>query len=94
MLESYVHHYSSKYEIMSYSYSLTKCIGAVVDRNAGFANYDEVLADAIAKEKQLNLNNTSEIICFLGSHGYIGRKSFKNVDSIIALARKKNEKGM
>jgi hypothetical protein len=94
LLESYVHHYSSKYEIMSYSYSLSKSIGAVVDRNAGFANYDEVLAEAIAKEKRLNLNNTSEIINYLGNQGYIGRKSLKNVDSIIALARIKNEKGM
>lgn len=91
LLDSYVRNYSNKFVVMSSSFSVNKCIGAVVKKATVFSNYDELLADAVANAPSINVNDTTEVIQYLYNCRYIGSRRLKTVEVIVNIARRKQQ---
>jgi len=89
LLESYIINYSERFRIMSNSYSITKCIGAVVDKSFNYTDYDNLLADVLLNNNALNINDTEDIIEYLYSSGYLAKRRLKSIDNVIEIAKRK-----
>lgn len=85
LLEHYVAAVSKKFTLMHSSYAKYGAYGAIVRRDADLAEFDDVLADVLAKtdaplEKKACL-------AFLTEHGYIAKKKLSKMDEILSKAK-------
>ncbi len=93
LLKSIIENYCPKYNIFSISQSFTKPIGAVVHRDAGFKNYDEILEDVIVVRNKTNpFRSVKEAIEYLYEQGFLAKKRYKNINQVFNRAKYKNIK--
>lgn len=89
LLESYVRRFSEKYRFEVLSVNSKNC-GAIV-RNSCDKNYREIMTDAVAKS-DVKLSK-KEVLEFLYSSGYIGKRSLSSIDAILSQAKIIRERG-
>lgn len=83
LLESYVFGFSKHFKLMHNNFGMSNAIGAIVRLNSTHA-YDDVMADALAKNGNLS---QQEAIEYLYDEGFIGQRRLGNVSEIIKKAR-------
>lgn len=85
LLESYLRNYSNEFELFNHGLCETKVVGAVVKRKCQFNSLDDVLVDAVAKSKcRLEKDDALEFLC---EQGYIARRKYSSINSVIDKAR-------
>ena len=85
LLENYLAFHSERYKLLHTGYNINTVVGAVVRRSAGINDYDELLAMVIANSV-VSLKKEAAL-SYLVDQGYIGRRSYKNIESILINAR-------
>ena len=90
LLESIIENYCYGYEVIDFSRSVTKPIGVIVSKMAGFKNLDEILIDALAKHNRYHpFQSSKEALEYLYNNAYIAQKKYKNFEMIFSLAKQK-----
>lgn len=87
LLESYAKWYSGAYKSMGSSYSVNKCIGAIVKKTSLFSDYDQILSDVIANEAEVNLGDNNDVLNFLYDSGFIAKRRMSSIDQITSRAK-------
>ena len=91
LLEQYVDFYSEKFCLMHGSYNKHCAVGAIVRKSAGFASFDDLIADVLARSG-IPLY-PSQALDYLVERGYIARRSYAGIEALIISARaKRNQK--
>lgn len=85
LLENYLAFHSKRFSLMHTGYNRNCVTGAMVRRSSTISNYDELITKAIA-DSQVSLVK-SEALSFLYDRGYIGRRTYQGVDSLLIKAR-------
>ena len=95
LLESYVNCISEKFHLMHARFNDTDIVGAMVRKESGFSDYDEVMADVLAKNKAWS--NKEEALEYLVTEGYLARNRYAKIDKVIkraeAIRREPIDKG-
>lgn len=89
-LESYLAHYSERYCLMHNGYGQNVAVGAMVKRDRQYADFDELVTDILA-ECGAELQK-KDALDYLYDNGYIARRSYNNIESILINARAKRNK--
>lgn len=85
LLENYLAFHSKQFKLMHTRFNIDCVIGAVVKKSSGIQEYDDLVTRAIAVSGvPLNKSNA---LSFLYERGYIGRRSYQGIDSLIIKAR-------
>lgn len=92
LLESYVAFYSKKYKLLHGGYNLTRAVGAIVKKNAGYDNFDDLLVDVLTRSNiPLEKRSALELLV---QDGYIARRSYQKIEELLIRATaKRNKKG-
>ena len=85
LLENYLSFHSEQFELMHTGYNQNCVVGAMVRRSSGIKNYDELITRAIAAS-EVPLKK-SDALSFLYKKGYVGRRTYKGIDSLLIKAR-------
>lgn len=92
LLECYVAFYSERYSLVHGMYNRNCAVGAIVKKNAGYTNFDDLIVDVIADSDILL--RKKEVLDFLVRSGYIARRSYANINELIIRANaQRNSKG-
>lgn len=93
LLESIIESYCYGYEVIDCSRSVTKPTGVIVNKRAGFKNYDEILVDVLAQQdKYYPLESGEDALGYLFNNGYIAQRRYKNFDMIFLLVKQKTQR--
>ena len=92
LLESYVFNHSEQYKLIHNTFNENVCVGAIVKKNSDIKNTDELFADVLANSSIiLNSENALNYLC---NEGFLARRNYKGIDSIIIKAQElRNKKG-
>ncbi|MBR3622337.1 MAG: DUF4357 domain-containing protein [Selenomonadaceae bacterium] len=90
LLESYVHIVSQKFKLMHTGFLQNEVTGAMVKRNAPFRDYDDLLADALSKDK--NWATEEDALEFLVNEGYLARNRYSKIGEICRKAKEIRKK--
>lgn len=92
LLESYLMYFSKEYALCNNGKSLNNVAGALVKRNSGFDEFEDVCADVLANGYiELTKNKALD---YLGELNLLTRKSYAGIDKAIAKAKQiRNRKG-
>lgn len=92
LLESYVFNHSEQYKLIHNTFNENVCVGAIVKKNSDINNTDELFADVLANSSIiLNSENALNYLC---NEGFLARRNYKGIDSIIIKAQElRNKKG-
>lgn len=85
LLENYLSFHSKRFTLLHTGYNINTVVGAVVKRTSGINDYDDLLARVMA-DSTVPLKKESAL-SYLVEHGYIGRRSYKNIETILINAR-------
>ncbi len=92
LLENYLSFHSEQYKLFHTGYNIKTVVGAVVKRSSRINDFDELLTRVIA-DSNVSLKK-DPALTYLAKNGYIGRRSYKNIESILINARAiRNGKG-
>ena len=84
LLEHYVAAYSEKFCLMHVGFNATKCVGAIVKRNAGIESFDDFIVNALASScVQLKKQPALQYLC---DEGYIARRIYNNIEELLIKA--------
>jgi tetratricopeptide (TPR) repeat protein len=90
LLESIIENYCYGYEVIDCSRSITKSIGVIVSKMAGFKNFNEILIDVIAEhDKYHPFQSSKDALEYLYDNAYIAQKRYNNFEVIFSLAKQK-----
>ena len=90
LLESIIENYCYGYEVIDCSRSVTKSIGVIVSKMAGFKNFNEILIDVIAEhDKYHPFQSSKDALEYLYDNAYIAQKRYNNFEVIFSLAKQK-----
>lgn len=90
LLESFIENYCYGYKIIDCSRSVTKPIGVIVSKMAGFKNFDEILIDALAEQDKFHpFQSIKDALKYLYDNAFIAQKKYKNFEMIYSLAKQK-----
>lgn len=79
--------YSQQYQLFHIGFNAEKCVGAIVKRNSGIKDFNDLIIDLLAKSKiVLNKENALQ---YLKEKGYIARKKYSGIENILIHARAK-----
>ncbi len=90
LLESYVAFYSKKYKLLHGAYNLTCAVGAIVKKDAGYDDFDDLLVDILARSR-IPLEKASALD-LLVQEGYIARRSYQKIEEILIRAKAQRNK--
>lgn len=91
LLEQYVAFFSEKFYLLHGDYSKNCTVGAIVKKNSGFNTFDDLVTDIIACSG-VPLQK-KEVLDYLAENGYIARRAYTNIETLIINARAiKNQK--
>ena len=91
LLEQYVAFYSEKFYLLHSQYNKNCVVGAIVRQSCLFDSFDDLLADLLAGSG-IPLRK-KEALDYLAENGYIARRSYTNIETLILNARaKRNQK--
>ena len=85
LLEQYVAFFSEKFYLLHGDYSKNCTVGAIVKKNSGFNTFDDLVTDIIACSG-VPLQK-KEVLDYLAENGYIARRAFTNIETLIINAR-------
>lgn len=87
LLEHYIAMYSQQYQLFHIGFNAEKCVGAIVKRNSGIKDFNDLIINLLAKSKiVLNKENALQ---YLKEKGYIARKKYSGIENILIHARAK-----
>lgn len=87
LLEHYVAAYSAKYKLLHTSFNADNCVGAIVKKNLGINNMNDLITDVLAhSDIQLNKKDALQYLCDMG---YLARRRYSEIDQILIKARAK-----
>ncbi|SEH28754.1 DUF4357 domain-containing protein [Selenomonas sp. KH1T6] len=89
LLESYVNCISRKFMLLHARFSESEIAGAMVRRESGLTDYDEVLADVLAKSEVWS--TPEEALEYLVAEGYLVRNRYGKINEAIRQAKKIRE---
>ena len=91
LLEQYVAFFSEKFYLLHGNYNKNCAVGAIVRKTSGLESFDDLITDIIAYS-DIPLQK-KEVLDHLWKNGYIARRSYTNIESLIIRARaKRNQK--
>jgi len=90
LLEQYVAFYSKKFCLLHGNYNKDCTVGAIVRKSCGYNSFDDLIVDILACHD--GLFQKEKALDYLTRNGYIARRSYKNIEELIILARAKNNK--
>lgn len=91
LLQSVIQGYCKNLKILTFSNSVLKPIGVIVDTSFGYDDYEKILIDAIATQNNKTpLKHANVAIEFLYNKGYLAQKRMKNIENLFTLAKSKN----
>ncbi|MCD7774909.1 MAG: hypothetical protein LUH40_04935 [Clostridiales bacterium] len=90
LLEHYVYSYSKKYMLVKNGFSKNRCASAIVKRSAGIESFDDFLVRLLA-DSDVELKN-EPVLRFIVNEGYLTKRSYANIDNIIAKAKTQRQK--
>lgn len=85
LLENYLAFYSKQFKLMHTEFNINCVIGAMVKSSSGIRDYDELVTRVIAVSG-VPLKK-DDALSFLYERGYIGRRSYKGIESLLIKAR-------
>lgn len=85
LLEQYVASFSEIYYIMHGGYNQKKVAGAMVKKKKAYSDFDDFITDVLA-QGEVNLKK-KEVLNYLADSGYIARRSYTNIESLMINAR-------
>ena len=85
LLEQYVAFFSEKFYLLHGGYNKNCTVGAIVKKNSGFNTFDGLVTDIIACSG-VPLQK-KEVLDYLAENGYIARRSYTNIETLIINAR-------
>lgn len=85
LLEQYVASFSERYYIMHGGYNQKKVAGAMVKKKKAYSDFDDFITDVLA-QSNVNLKK-KEVLNYLADNGYIARRSYTNIESLMINAR-------
>ena len=92
LLESYLSGHSQKFKLMHRSYNVNYCSGAIVRKNSNITNFDDLVVEIILQQ-QLELKK-EPILDYLATNGFIARRAYENIESLIIRARTRRNRGV
>lgn len=85
LLEQYVAAFSDRYYIMHGGYNRKAVVGAMVKKKKAYSDFDDFITDVLA-QGNVNLKKR-EVLNYLADNGYIARRSYTNIESLMINAR-------
>lgn len=89
VLESYLFTASLKFRLLHNCFGATAACGVIVRANASFANYEEVLTDALSRSNALG--STKAALQYLVDAGFQQRRSYAGVERVLQTAKLQRE---
>lgn len=90
LLENYVYKYSERYKLIHNGFNEKSCVGGIVKLNSDIESfYDLVVKVLIDSDIVLN---TSTALDYLYEKGYIGRRSYSEIDKALTHAKAMKER--
>lgn len=86
LLESFVYQSSEKYRLLHHRFLRTGCTGAIVRRDSGIEDYDEILMRALALDS--SWHNKEEALRTLADQGYLERARYDKIERLLPRARR------
>ena len=84
LLEHYVSDYSNDYELMHTSFNAYNCVGAIVKRDSGIEDFNDLITHVLADSNiQLSKESALEYLC---DYGYMARRRYTGIEQIITSA--------
>ncbi|MBR5163777.1 MAG: hypothetical protein IKW79_07115 [Schwartzia sp.] len=91
LLESYLYiGFSKKFTLLHARFLPDDCTGAIVRKDAGFDDYDNLMVDVLTHSKEWNDRETA--LAFLEREGYLKRRRHEKMDEAMKKARLAREK--
>ena len=85
LLENYLAFHSKQFKLMHTGFNMNCVLGAMVKKSSNIQDYDDLVTRAIAiSGVPLKKSNA---LSFLYEKGYIGRRSYQGIDSLLIKAR-------
>lgn len=84
LLEHYVSNYSRNYELMHSSFNAYNCVGAIVKRNTGIKDFNDLIANVLA-DSNITLSKESALQ-YLCDNGFMARRRYTGIEQIIVNA--------
>ena len=85
LLEQYVAFYSEKFYLMHGNYNKNCAVGAIVRKTCRFDSFDDLVTDILA-HNDVSLQKKA-VLDYLVENGYIARRSYTNIETIMINAR-------
>lgn len=85
LLEQYVAFYSEKFYLMHGNYNKNCAVGAIVRKTCRFDSFDDLVTDILA-HNDVSLQK-KKVLDYLAENGYIARRSYTNIETIMINAR-------
>lgn len=85
LLENYLAFHSKQFKLMHTGFNINCVLGAMVKQSSDIQDYDDLVIRAIAISG-VPLKKTN-VLSFLYEKGYIGRRSYQGIDSLLIKAR-------
>ena len=85
LLEQYVASFSDRYYIMHGGYIRKAVAGAMVKKKKAYSDFDDFITDVLA-QGNVNLKK-KEVLDYLADNGFIARRSYTNIESLMINAR-------
>lgn len=91
LLENIIDKYSVRFKLLSFSRSITKTVGVIVDKEIGINNYEEILVDVIVNQSKIqSFADKEEITQYLYDNGYLAQRRAKNIEILFEIAKQQN----
>lgn len=85
LLEQYVASFSDRYYIMHGGYNRKAVAGAMVKKEKAYSDFDDFITDVLA-QGNVSLKK-KEVLDYLADNGFIARRSYTNIESLMINAR-------
>lgn len=90
LMEHYVAEYSKKYKLLHTNFNESSCVGAIVKNIADIEDFYVLIVDVIVNSNIVLDSDTA--LDYLCDHGFLGRRSYKDIDKAIVQAKAIREK--
>lgn len=85
LLEHYVASFSREYKLLHNGFNANNCVGAIVKRNSGINDFNELLIDVLA-HSGIRLN-PKDALQYLYDRGLLARRRLSDIDLLLTKAR-------
>ena len=85
LLESYVAKCSKEFQLIHNQYNMTVCAGAIVRKNTGIVDYNQILARVLFENDIELVESTA--LDYLCKAGFLGRRRYTDMPIVLSEAR-------